>query len=49
MNDIDHRRQRASLVENMHEFRPFSGRDRNQQVRTAYLILMMETSFGVRR
>ena len=28
--------------------RSFSGRHRNQRVRTAYLILMMKTSFGVR-
>ncbi len=35
--------------ENMHGFRPFSGRHRNQRARSAYLILMMKTSFGVRR
>ncbi len=34
---------------NMHGFRPFSGRHRNQRVSAAYLNLMMKTSFGGRR
>ncbi len=41
--------QAENRASNMHGFRSFGGRHRNQRVSAAYLIWMMKTSFGVRR
>ena len=41
--------QAENRASNMHGFRSFGGRHRNQWVSAAYLIWMMKTSFGVGR